>query len=321
MRVHGMGYNPREHEPTVAERQARLRRDFALMARARVNTVFGWDPAHFDRLTLDAAEEAGLGVAPPFDLDFRIDYRDWRNRAQLLELVAAWVERYRRHPAVRLWAIGNEAFQRTVPPSWCDTGPSDDAAERAAALARSIIDAADEAHRIDPHHPVIYRASEDSYASWIAEALRARPAARPWFVYGVNAYTPRLEQILASWPERGIDAAMLVSEFALLGVEPGRRAEAFANLWSTIQAYPEYVIGGAVYVWYTEGPEEVDREFGLVDREGRPVDDALEALGRLYAQDGPVYGPPMPQSRKGRGASALQHVSGSSGQDARARAP
>ena len=114
-----------------------------------------------------------------------------------------------------------------------------------------------------------------------------------WFVYGVNAYTPRLGEILAGWPERGIDAAVLVSEFALLGAERDRRGEAFGELWSTIGAFPDYVIGGSVYVWYTEGPEEVDREFGLVDRDdrdGRAVDDALDALGRLYRE----YGPPAP---------------------------
>ena len=290
LRVHGMGYNPLGREGSAGERLDRLQRDFALMRAAGVNTVFGWDPAQFDRLVLDAAEEAGLGVSPPFDVDFRVDYRDAGERARFTDGVLAWVERSRDHPAVRFWAIGNEAFQRSVPPVWCATPPTAEAAERATALAELLVDVADRAHRLDPWHPILYRASEDSYASWIAEALRARPIPRPWFVYGVNAYTPRLGQILAEWPERGIDAAVLVSEFALLGVERGRRAEAFAELWSTILAYPDYALGGAVYVWYAEGPEEVDREFGLVDRDGRPVDDALDALGYLYRE----YGPPAP---------------------------
>ena len=284
LHVRGMGYNPLGAEPTVGERQDRLRRDFALMRSASVNTVFGWDPVQFDRLALDAAEEAGLGVAPPFDLDFRVDYRDAWGRARVTDDVLAWVERYREHPAVRMWAIGNEAFQRTVPPGWCATPPTVEAAERATALAELLVDVADRVHRLDPWHPVLYRASEDAYARWIAEALAARPSARPWLVYGINAYTPRLGQILAEWPARGIDAAVLVSEFALLGAERGHRADAFADLWSTIRAHSDYVIGGAVYVWYAEGPEDVDREFGLVDGHGRAVDDALDALGRLYQE-------------------------------------
>lgn len=290
LRVHGMGYNPVGRERTAEERLARLRRDFALMRGAGVNTVFGWDPAQFDGVALDAAEEAGLGVAPPFDVDFRADYRDPLERARFSDGVLAWVERYRRHPAVRFWAIGNEAFQRTVPPAWCASGPTAEAAERATALAELLVDVADRVHDLDPGHPVLYRASEDAYAPWIAEALRARPLPRPWFVYGVNAYTPRLGQILAGWPERGIDAAVLVSEFALLGVEHGRRGAAFGELWSTIEAFPDYVLGGSVYVWYAEGPEEVDREFGLVNGDGRAVDDALDAIGRLYRE----YGPPAP---------------------------
>ena len=290
MQIHGMGYNPVGGEQTDGERLDRLRRDFGLMRGAGVNTVFGWDPAQFDRVTLDAAEAAGLGVAPPFDVDFRADYRDVSERKRFADGVLAWVERYRRHPAVRFWAIGNEAFQRTVPPAWCASPPTAEAAERATALAALLVDVADRVRSLDPSHPVLYRASEDAYAPWIAEALRARPMPRPWFVYGVNAYTPRLGQILAEWPTRGIDAALLVSEFALLGAERGRRADAFAELWSTVRAYPDYVLGGAVYVWYAEGPEEVDREFGLVDRDGRAVDDGLESIGRLYRE----YGPPAP---------------------------
>ena len=52
-----------------------------------------------------------------------------------------------------------------------------------------------------------------------------------------------------------------------------------------IRAQPDRVIGGAPYVWTTAGPEEVDRIFGLVDRDGQPVDGSLAAIGRLYRGD------------------------------------
>ena len=65
----------------------------------------------------------------------------------------------------------------------------------------------------------------------------------------------------------------------------GERADRFRDTGRTIRARPEYVLGGAVYVWSTDGPEEVDRQFGLVDAGGQPVDDALDAISALYHAD------------------------------------
>jgi hypothetical protein len=55
-----------------------------------------------------------------------------------------------------------------------------------------------------------------------------------------------------------------------------------------IRAFPAFVVGGAVYVWSTDGPEEVDRQFGLVDEHGAPVDDALDTIAELYASTTPA---------------------------------
>jgi hypothetical protein len=65
----------------------------------------------------------------------------------------------------------------------------------------------------------------------------------------------------------------------------GERAEGFRAQWAAVRARPDYVLGGAVYVWSTDGPEEVDRQFGLVDAAGQPVDDALETISALYHAD------------------------------------
>jgi hypothetical protein len=108
------------------------------------------------------------------------------------------------------------------------------------------------------------------------------PTDRPWLVYGVNAYTPRLAEILDGWPERGVPTSLLVSEYAPVNVPRGERADQFRDIWGTIRARRSFVLGGAVYVWSTDGPEEVDRAFGLVDAGGTPVDDALDAISALY---------------------------------------
>ena len=182
----------------------------------------------------------------------------------------AWVEQYRPHPAVRMWAVGNEVLQRSVPPAWCGTAPSASQSAWADAWSSLLVEVADLIHARDPDHPVLYREAEDSYAPWLARALAANPADRPWLVYGVNAYTPRLAEILDGWPERGIPTSLLVSEYAPLNAPHGERADQFREIWGVIQARSSFVLGGAVYVWSTDGPEEVDRAFGLVDAERHP---------------------------------------------------
>ena len=39
------------------------------------------------------------------------------------------------------------------------------------------------------------------------------------------------------------------------------------------------------YVWATNGPEDLDRVFGLVDPSGTPTDGALAALSAEYLTD------------------------------------
>ncbi len=283
--VRGMGYNPPADSQPSGVRRLRLEQDLSLMVASGVNTLIGWNPGVIDGLALDVAREAGLGVALPFDIDFTSDLRDVRVRQAFTDAAVAWVEQYRTHPAVRMWAIGNEVLQRAVPPTWCSTAPTAEQDSWAATWASLLVETADLIHSRDPLHPVLYREAEDSYAPWLARALAAQPADRPWLVYGINAYTPRLAEIIEGWPKRGIPTSLLISEYASLNAPHGERADGFRSQWAAIRTRPGYVLGGAVYVWSTDGPEEVDRQFGLVDAAGQPVDDALETISTLYHAD------------------------------------
>jgi hypothetical protein len=285
--VHGMGYNPRLASLPLNERRAVLERDFAAMRSIGVNTVFGWDPAEFDGLLLDVADDYGLGVAVPYDIDFTANLSDPSAQATARSHVLSLVERYRQHPALRMWAVGNEVLQRTVPPFWCSPESFDDASvARARSLARFVVELTDAVHELDPFHPVLYRESEDAYTSWLTEAWAETPTARPWLIYGVNAYTARLGEIIDSLPSRGIDGAVLVSEFAPWEGERGARSLGLRELWAQIQSRERGVIGAAVYVWYAEGPEVIDQRFGLVDAGARPVDDAVETIAQLFGGEG-----------------------------------
>jgi hypothetical protein len=277
-----MGYNPTVDGPAPSQRRERLQHDFGLMAAGGVNTLVGWNPALLDGVALDAAYEAGIGMALPFDVDFTMDVRDSAARSAFQGAVLAWVEQYKQHPALRMWALGNEVLQRSVPPVWCSQPPTDDQAAWSTAWGTLLLDTADAIRARDPLHPVLYREAEDAYTPWLARAFEAAPVSRPWLIYGVNAYTPRLSEILSGWPQRGIPTSLLVSEFAPLDPPPGQRGAAFREIWSVIRSFPNVVLGGSVYVWSTDGPEAVDRQFGLVDARGVPVDDALDVISELY---------------------------------------
>lgn len=101
-------------------------------------------------------------------------------------------------------------------------------------------------------------------------------------VLGTNAYTSALQETVEGWPELWMTVPLYVSEFGAAGLGPGERSAVLRRMWGVIRAWPQWTFGGAVYVWTTDGPEEVDRVFGLVDGRGIPVDDALATIADLY---------------------------------------
>jgi hypothetical protein len=279
--IRGIGYNVQYRSLPPEERARRIDRDFTVLKQAGVNTIFGWEPAEFDEVLLDTAQRHGLGVAPPFDLDPDAAYGDPAVRDKITRDVLAWVARYRQYPAVRMWAIGNEVLHKLVYPSWMPVRSDPAWEQRARDFATFYVELADKVHAADPEHPVIHRDAEDAYFTWLRDAF-GTSTSRPWFIYGINAYTPRLAQILAGWPGQGWDVPLLVSEFAPGGMSPADRPQGFRSMWKMVRGASGWVLGGAVYAWTTDGPEEVDRVFGLVDADGRPVDGAFDAIAATF---------------------------------------
>jgi hypothetical protein len=280
--VRGMGYNVQYRDLPTEERVQRYDRDFAQMRALGVNVIFGWFEDQFDQVLLDAAARHGLGVGLPFELNQDLDYDDPAVGARLRAAVLEQVARYRSQPAVWFWTPGNEVIHRLIFPSWLRQQSDPVRAARADSFARFYVGLIDQIHALDPDHPVVYRDAEDAYLGRIRDELQRGGLARPWFAYGANVYTRRLAEILQNWPQQRLDAPLLVSEFAPGGTGPADRPEGFRRMWQTIRAYPRWVIGGAVYTWSSDGPEELDRVFGLVAGDGQPRDGALAAIGDLF---------------------------------------
>ena len=284
--IRGMGYNPMYHRLPAAERAARYDRDFATMSQSGVNTLVGWATEEFDGLLLDKAGEHGIGVILPYHLDPELDYTDPAVREQVARDVLAWVERYKNHPALRMWGPGNEVLHKLVYPSWMHIRGDPVLEARADAFALFYVGLIDLIHQADPNHPVTYRAAEDAYLGRLRDALNASGLHRSWFAFGVNVYTPHLADIIQGWEQYNLDSALIISEFAPGGAGPSDRPQGYRDLWSLIRSRPELVLGGAPYVWFTEGPEEVDRIFGLVDPDGVPVDGSLVAIAAFFKAEG-----------------------------------
>src|SRR5262249_17536604 len=152
--------------------------------------IVGWDEKEFDDVLMAQAAEHDIGVILPFQLDATLNYRDAKVRKDLLESITRRVELYKDNPSLRMWGLGNEVVHGMIDPR----GP------RALAFAEFLVIAADRVRELDPNHPVIYRDAEDSYLAPVANALAVTRKARPWFVYGMNFFTNRLEDALNRGP-------------------------------------------------------------------------------------------------------------------------
>jgi hypothetical protein len=274
--LRGIGYNVPYAAQDRAWRAQRYDRDFAMMQAAQVNTLVGWDEREFDDLTLDKAQQYGLGVIWPYNLPPDGDYADPAYCAAQRERVLALVGRYAGYPALRMWGLGNEVLHDM---------PSQDHAARAQAFAACYADLVAAVHAADPNHPIIYRDSEDVWLDPVRLALMDRGLDRPWMVYGANIFTFRLRDLVAGWPDRGLGVPLVISEYGPTGYAADDRPGAMVAMWNIIRQKRarDYVLGGSIYGWATDGIEAIDRVYGLTDADGRAVDGTLAAIAQRFA--------------------------------------
>jgi len=274
----GMGYDAIYRYLPDSERQARYERDFKELHDAGVNTITGWDADKgyeqdkFDEITLDTANENGLGVIMPLNLPPEGDYTDPDFVARLMDEGRAKIERFKDHPALRMWGVGNEVFWEMDP-------------EMYPAFEQAYVQIVDMFHEMDPHHPVIYRESEDRYVPEFIDMLRETGDMRPWLLYGMNVYDQDIRPLLSRWPDYELDRPTLISEFGSQGSTPEERVKNYLDMWRGIREYPQYVLGGAPYVWTTVGPEPTDKIWGLMDGNGNPIDGTFAALSQAWLQE------------------------------------
>lgn len=272
-RIRGVGYNVQYQDLETGERVARYCKDFKAMREAGINTILGWDPANFDQHMLEAAQRNDIGVILPYHLPAEADYTNPEIREEIKQDVLNWVTEYKNDPALRMWGIGNEVLHGIRQK------------EQKKAFVEFYRELVDLVHEADPDHPIIYREAEDVFVPLLKKVFTKDGATRPWLVYGTNIFTFRLKDVLADWQNQALDVPLIVSEFAPTGLPPRDRPAGYLTMWGMMLEHSSMVIGGFMYVWTTEGPEPLDRVYGLVDGSGTPTDGSLEAMKAQFISE------------------------------------
>lgn len=167
---------------------------------ANVVRTYGQEPGAI----LDAAQRAGLKVIVGFWLAHpRLGF-DYRNRDAVdaqLEALRHMVERYRNHPALLMWGIGNEV-EVELPP-----------AEAVAVVWPAIEQAAKLVKTLDPSHPTMAVVAEVG-TDKAAQIKRLAPSID---VLGINGYGDGLLTAATRARAQGWTGPVVLTEMGSLG--------------------------------------------------------------------------------------------------------
>lgn len=308
--VRGLNYNVNYTMlPDHLKRQYH-QRDFRIMRNAGINAVVGWGV--YDHVTLEIAHEYGIGVIMPFELDAQGAYENKHYRNNLRDKFRKFVLEYKNAPAVWGWNPGGDELLHRMETEHHRTP------DKLQSASDFLVELATLAHSLDPNRVSIIKEPRDLYVPYIEESIRRvrlqKPATDPsqYLVFAVNTYgkPESVAQVLKTTRqsvEERVGIAFAVGEFAPFGLARRERPIHYAMIWNTVKETSS--IGGFAYVFGPDQPNPqapnpydplrlLVNEFSLVDNEGKPVDDALNALASQW-RAGLVNAPNLPDEVKG----------------------
>jgi len=216
-----------------------LSEDLLLMKEAGINTIRVYSPI-LETEVLDQIHEAGLKIIIGFG------YNQSGNFDILSGSFKDYVNKYKNHPAILLWELGNEYNYH---PEWFE----DDIQN----WYTSLNNAAEIIHQLDPNHPVTTAHGElpDSLA------YNACPNIDVW---GMNVYRwDNPEDIFTQWEsisnkpmylsEAGADSYMTTSTKEYhKGVNEKAQADATSNILNDVFQYENICSGVSLYAFVDE---------------------------------------------------------------------
>ncbi len=263
--------------------------DYLKMARGMgANVVRTWGTDQGTQAYLDRAAELGLKVIAGIWLNYVTDdgkfsYRDdkeyvWAKRREIL----SYVTRFRDHPAVLMWGVGNEAIFFTK-----------DEEERRA-LCAFLEEMVQVIHRVDPDHPVLYACAGKTGFKYLARDVPSLD------VIGANEYGS-IRALHGAWQDAGFDKPYLVTEYGppLSQDRPrdvNRRASEpqdhqkvilYRSLTEQIWEFGGYNLGGVVF-HLGETSQESMTWWNL--NQGEKKRPSYWTMRRLYTGEKPPHG-------------------------------
>jgi hypothetical protein len=253
------------------------------LAAAGANAIRFW---HTDAKSLDEAQRYGLAVLVGLPLGkprSGFDYADEKKLAEQRAKIRELVLKFKDHPAVLLWAIGNEPTIGTPREQrlllWKEVN-------RLAGLVRSL----------DPHHPVIAVVGAEQWKKHLDEMDAPCPALD---AVGINAYADML-----TMPEdvarQGWQRPYLVTEFGPRGHWQVARNEWKARLEDSStekadfyrRAYEHAVkdrpqcLGSFAFIWGWK-MEKTHTWYGLLLQDGNRTE-AVDVLAQCWTGKPPA---------------------------------
>ena len=255
---------------------------YAEAATFGANVIRTYGVSSMTKAILDEAHKNGLYVNFGLYIKRETDGFDYNNvaavKTQFDEMKAA-VERFKDHPALLVWSVGNEAEA-----SYTNTK-----------LWDAINDIAKMIHETDPNHPTT-TALASSNTAHITNIINKAPHID---ILSVNSYAPNLPGVLGNLQTAGWSKPYMITEFGPRGTwqmapEPSRILPwgALVEQSSTekagdyLKAYQENIVankdngclGSFVFLWGYQTHGEVLTWYGLFDKKGYtfPAVDAMQ---------------------------------------------
>ena len=267
--------------------------DLQLLAARGGNSVRTWGADNLGP-RLDAAQKAGLSVTVGIWLghtEHGFSYDDPKQVAAQFEMAKAAIDKYKDHPAVLMWGIGNEMEgygAQTDPKMWA-------AVEQIAAYA----------HKVDPNHPTMTVVAEVG-GDKVASLHKYCPDID---VVGLNSYAGG-PSIPARYKAAGGTKPYVLTEFGPAGnwesgknswgaaLEPtsSDKAKSYAATWKEAIANQPLALGGYAFTWGNK-QEATATWFGMLLPDGETLG-AVDAMSQLWTGHAPAESAPVIESLK-----------------------
>ena len=277
------------------------------------NSIRTWDTTgeyQHTRALLDAAQEHGITVALGLPMRAErhgFDYNDTEAVAAQLELIRGEVLKYRNHPALLAWLIGNELNHSYNNPAVYD----------------AVNDVAAMIHELDPFHPATSTMS-GRHADVIAE-IAARAPELDFLSFQVYGSLFGLPQFLE---DNDIDRPFMVTEWGTIGywemektawgvpveIDSSEKAGVFSRAYREILTplRDRGLIGDYVFLW-GQKQERTPTWFGLFTEDGEATE-AVDVMERLWTGGEPANRTPQVRSMLLDGKTAKASVTLEQGQ-------